>query len=165
MSNNDDFREDLITLLVNGMSLDFMNLTDALDVIDFADDLKNHYMKDSRLVHLFFWTDNNVILHEEKGLESSFAVVVTGEILVFRTADGTIDNHKNAGRILMSTIAFIHTKLEELGLVEAHKENEIPQNKIEIVEEIINKYDKKVPEDKEDDSSEDSSSDPDFEWI
>ena len=65
----------------------------------------------------------------------------------------------------MSTIAFIHTKLEELGLVEAHKENEIPQNKLEIVEEIINKYDKKVPEDKEDDSSEDSSSDPDFEWI
>jgi len=155
MSDNEDFREDLIMLLVNGMRIDWMHFRDVLEIIDFASDLKDHYMKDEKLTHLFFWNNEHVILHEEKGIESTFAVIIDGESVQFRTADGTIDNHKNAGRILMSTVAFIHTKLEENGLVDSTEP--IEKNNLE-------KYsDKNIEEDEE--SSSDSDSDSDFEWI
>ena len=164
MTDDNDFRDDLVSLLVNGMRIDWMNLKDSLDVIDFTVSLKEHYMKDLKLSHLFFWTDDNVILHDQNGLESTFAVVISHEALIFRTSDGTIDNQKNAGRILMSTIAFIHNKLEEMGLVEAKEGMEGT-----IFDQAINKYDKKEEEHKDDNNeeepSEDSSSDPDFEWI
>jgi len=154
MSDNEDFREDLIMLLVNGMRIDWMQIKDILEVIDFCTELKEHYMKDEKLSHLFFWTRENVILHEEKTIESNFAVVVDGDSIQFRTADGLIDNHRNAGRILMSTIAFVHTKLEERGLVDSKESVEQPVQD----QQIINKY-----IEKEEPSEEDSSSD--FEWI
>lgn len=154
MSDNEDFREDLIMLLVNGMRIDWMQIKDILEVIDFCTELKEHYMKDEKLSHLFFWTRENVILHEEKTIESNFAVIVDGESIQFRTSDGTIDNHKNAGRILMSTVAFIHNKLEEQGLVDSKESVEQPEQD----QQIINKY-----IEKEEPSEEDSSSD--FEWL
>lgn len=156
MSDNEDFREDLIMLLVNGMRIDWMKFGDILEILDFASDLKEHYMKDEKLSHLFFWNDDHIILHEEKGIESTFAVVVDGQSVQFRTADGTIDNHKNAGRILMSTVAFVHTKLEELGLVNSAETTN---------QKIVEKYsDKNTEEDTlEEESSSDS--DSDFEWI
>ena len=159
MDNDDGFREDLVALLVHGMKIDWMNLKSTLDIIDFAVSLKEHLMKDSRLSHLFFWTDSNVILHDEKGLESNFAVVINHESLIFRTSDGTIDNQTNAGRILMSTIAFIHQKLAENGLVEVG-EGTLGTS---VFDNAVHKYDKKEEESEE--PSEDSSSDPDFEWI
>jgi len=158
MSNEDDFREDLITLLVNGMRIDWMKFSDILEIIDFASDLKEHYMKDEKLNHLFFWNDDHIILHEEKGIESTFAVVVDGQSVQFRTSDGTIDNHKNAGRILMSTVAFVHTKLEELGLV-----NSVETTNQKIVEKYSNK--KQEEDTEEEDSSSDSESESDFEWL
>ena len=154
MSNNEDFREDLVMLLVNGMRIDWMQIKDILEVMDFCTELKDHYMKDEKLSHLFFWTRENVILHEEKTIESNFAVVVDGDSIQFRTADGLIDNHKNAGRILMSTIAFVHTKLEERGLVDSKESVEQPVQD----QQIVNKY-----IEKEEPSEEDSSSD--FEWL
>lgn len=154
MSNNEDFREDLVMLLVNGMRIDWMQIKDILEVMDFCTELKDHYMKDEKLSHLFFWTRENVILHEEKTIESNFAVVVDGDSIQFRTADGLIDNHRNAGRILMSTIAFIHTKLEERGLVDSKESVEQPVQD----QQIVNKY-----IEKEEPSEEDSSSD--FEWL
>jgi hypothetical protein len=153
MSDNEDFREDLITLLVNGMRIDWMQIKDVLEVVDFCTELTEYYMKDERLSHLFFWTQENVILHEEKTIESNFAVVVNGESIQFRTSNGTIDNHKNAGRILMSTVAFIHNKLEEHGLVKQPKQDQ----------QIINKYMEKDQDTEEEPSEEDSSSD--FEWL
>jgi len=155
MSDNEDFREDLIMLLVNGMRIDWMQIKDILEIIDFCTELKEHYMKDEKLSHLFFWTRENVILHEEKTIESNFAVVVDGESIQFRTADGSIDNHKNAGRILMSTIAFIHTKLEEHGLVNSYQPAQDQQ--------IMNKYKSTEEDTVEEESSSDS--DSDFEWI
>ena len=72
MTDDNDFRDDLVSLLVNGMRIDWMNLKDSLDVIDFTVSLKEHYMKDLKLSHLFFWTDDNVILRCHAAMWSVF---------------------------------------------------------------------------------------------
>ena len=150
---NDESREHLISLLVNGMSLSFMKFTKAVDVLDFIEELKGHYMSDERLCHLFFWVEGNIIMHDWQGIPSSFGVIIDGNSLQFRTEDGSIDNQKNAGRILMSTIAFIHNKLIDTGA--------IPE------EMRLYKNDKIEEDSKEDvvDDDEDSDTDPDFDWL
>ena len=111
--NDDEFREDLVNILVNGIKLDFMDFADVLEVIDFTDELVNHYMLDKRLEELFFWHDDGVILHDVKGIRSNFGVVISPLSIQFRTeTEGSIDNLTNAGRILMSTINFVGQKLE-----------------------------------------------------
>lgn len=161
MSDNEDFREDLITLLVNGMRIDWMQMKDILDITDLCTELKDHYMKDEKLTHLFFWTRDNMILHEEKTIESNFAVVIDGDSIQFRTSDGVIDNHLNAGRILMSTIAFVHNKLEERGLVDSKESVNQPVQD----QQIINKYIEKDQQEPSEESSEEDSSTEDFEWL
>ena len=161
MSENEDFREDLIMLLVNGMRIDWMQMKDILDITDLCTELKDHYMKDAKLTHLFFWTRDNMILHEEKTIESNFAVVVDADSIQFRTADGVIDNHRNAGRILMSTIAFVHNKLEERGLVDSKESVVQPEQD----QQIINKYIEKDQQEPSEESSEEDSSTEDFEWL
>ena len=149
---NDESREHLIALLVNGMNLSFMNFTEAIDILEFIEELKLHYMADERLCHLFFWIEDNVILHDWQGIPSSFGVVIDGKSLQFRTDDGTIDNQTNAGRILMSTIAFIHNKLIDAGAISEEMR--------------LYKYENKEEDSKEDVvDDEDSDTDPDFDWL
>ena len=145
----DESKENLIELLVNGMSLSFMNFTEVIDVFDFIEELKSHYMDDERLCHLFFWVEGNTILHDSKGIPSSFGVVINGESLQFRTEDGVLENQTNAGQILMSTISFVHNKLIDTGT--------LPE------EMRLYKQDKNDEDSVNDD--EDSDTDPDFDWL
>lgn len=112
--SDDEFREDLVDILVNGIDLSFMQFTNLEEVADFGEQLVKHYMEDDRLEKLFFWLEDYVIMHDEFGCPSTFGVLLTGSKLLFRTESGSIDNHKNAGRILMATINFVGMKLETL---------------------------------------------------
>lgn len=113
--SEEDFRDDLVNILVNGINLNFMQFNDVFEIIDFAEELVKHYMLDERLSEMFFWNDDGVILHDIKGIRSNFGVVVSPSSIQFRTESvDRIDNLKNAGRILMSTINFVGRKLELL---------------------------------------------------
>jgi hypothetical protein len=151
----EDFRSDLITLLVSGMNLSFMEFKKLEDIIFFIDDLKEHYMKDEKLSHLFFWCEGNIILHDVSGLPSTFGVVIDGDFLQFRTENGSIDNHKNAGKILMSTISFISHKLTEKGkiLTPTPNHNNLTPSEVE------------TPKEDEDESDDETSGSSDFDWL
>jgi len=160
MSNDDDFTDNLEALLIDGMNLSFMEFTDELEVYDFIEELKEFYMKDNRLSDMFFWSDDTVILHDEKGIKSNFGVLIDGQSIQFRTDGGPISDLKNAGRILMSTVTFIHTKLVEIGKVDPEGFIEpLKRSQIEVEEDTSkNNVNKNSFED------EDSESDSDF-WL
>jgi hypothetical protein len=154
-TNDEDFREDLVNILVNGIKLDFMDFADVLEVIEFTDELVEHYMLDKRLGELFFWHDDGVILHDEKGIRSNFGVVISPLSIQFRTeTQESIDNLKNAGRILMSTINFVGQKLEIFTKADYEEKSESSE---EDTEEII-------PQSSNDQEEESESSSEDL-WI
>ena len=154
--NDEEFRDDLANMLVNGINLSFMDFVDVLDVIDFTDDLVKHYMLDERLSEMFFWHDDGVILHDVKGIQSNFGVVISPLSIQFRTQTSqSIDNLKNAGRILMSTINFVGKKLE---IIEESDYKEKMQTLQEKVEQSLKKDTTEIEEDSES-SSESSSED------
>jgi hypothetical protein len=154
-TNDEDFREDLVNILVNGIKLDFMDFADVLEVIEFTDELVEHYMLDKRLGELFFWHDDGVILHDEKGIRSNFGVVISPLSIQFRTeTQESIDNLKNAGRILMSTINFVGQKLEIFTKADYEEKSESSE---EDTEEII-------PQSSNDQEEESESSSDDM-WI
>jgi hypothetical protein len=125
MSDNEDFREDLVHILVNGIEIHFMRFSDVFQIEDFGEELVSHFHNDHRLSGLEFWMEDYVIMHnDENGDKSDFGVLITGSQILFRTESGTISNHKNAGRILMATINFVGTKLEEANLLEKVKKED-----------------------------------------
>lgn len=119
---SDDFREDLVDILVNGLNIEKLGIDGVNELMKMIDELKHHFMSDEKLAHLFFTSEANVIMHEENGSPSTFGVIVNQDEILFRTEDGKIDNHKNAGRILMSTIRFIGGKF---GITEETAEEDI----------------------------------------
>ena len=145
--NDEEFREDLVNMLVNGINLSFMDFVDVLDVIDFTEELVKHYMLDERLSEMFFWHDDGVILHDVKGIQSNFGVVISPLSIQFRTeTERSIDNLKNAGRILMSTIAFVGKKLEIIEESDYKDKIQKLQEKSKVLVEENNKDDEEESE-------------------
>ena len=144
--NDEEFREDLVNMLVNGINLSFMDFVDVLDVIDFTEELVKHYMLDERLSEMFFWHDDGVILRCKRHTIKFWGCNITSLNTVQNRTERSIDNLKNAGRILMSTIAFVGKKLEIIEESDYKDKIQKLQEKSKVLVEENNKDDEEESE-------------------
>lgn len=114
LMSDEQIKEDLAEMLVNGINLDFMGFTTMEQLEVFGLELVDHYKTEDKLQHLQFWLEDLTIKHEQDMVESTFTVVLSEEGLGFRLAENNKQALQVGGQILMATVRFIGYKLEQI---------------------------------------------------